>query len=83
MIRIVLVSVHQDTLIIILVHTTGTSLEGPERTRQCHKFKDGNVVQRKWTLQQPHVHALYRKDFSAVIFFNKLALGLYSIATIY
>jgi hypothetical protein len=63
----------------VLVHTTGLSTPGPSRVRRWAKFKKGRIIKRVYTLQQPHVHSIYRGGFSAVDIFNKMALGPNSI----
>lgn len=61
----------------VLVHTTGTSLEGTTRDR-VYRFWDSSVQQyksNKYLLEQPDVHARYREAFSKIDILNKTAVG--------
>lgn len=63
----------------VLVHTSGLSTPGPARLRRWAKYKKGKIIKKKYILEQPHVHSVYRGGFSAVDIFNKMALGPNSI----
>lgn len=76
-------SVHMDTQPMVLVHTTGLSTPGQARIRKWAKYKKGFIIKRKYVLNQPHVHAIYRAGFSAVDIFNKMSLGPNSIQKAY
>ena len=72
-------SIHMDIQPMVLVHTTGLSTPGPSRIRRWGKYKKGKIVKKKYKLDQPHVHSVYRDGYSAVHIFNKMGLGPYSI----
>lgn len=72
-------SCHRDKAPMALVHTTGTSLPGPERQRNWSKYLNGRMVFRKYTLAQPQVHSIYRDKFSAVDIHNKWTFGPQSL----
>lgn len=63
----------------VLVHTTGTSGEGEEKSRRYAKMKDGRLDVRTWSLKQPDVHNIYRSHFNKVDLFNRYTLGPKSI----
>lgn len=66
---------HMDKAPMTLVHTCGLSLPGPPRFRNWAKFKDGKMVRRQYKLEQPHVHSIYRGNFSGVDIYNKYCFG--------
>ena len=74
-------SVHRDKQPMTLVHSCSSLQPGPVRVRNFVKYdkKSKTVVRRKFTLEQPMVHSVYRGSFWAVDRFNKLCLGPNSI----
>lgn len=74
-------SVHRDKQPMALVHTAGSLAPGEPRFRNFVRYDKNKktVVRRKYRLDQPHVHAIYRSKFWHVDRFNKLALGPKSI----
>ncbi|NDG03521.1 MAG: hypothetical protein EB119_10125 [Synechococcaceae bacterium WBB_34_004] len=56
---------------LIVCFSTGTTLPGEKKVRHRSKLQQGEVVKAQYTLEQPQVHALYRKYFNAVDLFNK------------
>lgn len=68
---------HMDVQPMVLVHTTGTSLEGTQRERSYRFWNhDNNQYQyQKYILTQPDVHARYREAFSKIDITNKSAVG--------
>ena len=68
-------SCHRDKQPMSLIHTCDTMLRGAPRFRTFLKYSKGKVTRRKFTLEQPSVHARYRSTFWAVDRYNKLALG--------
>ena len=59
---------------LMLCASTGTSLPGEQKVRYRHKLVRGELVKTTYTLDQPDMHAQYRKYFNAVDKFNKAAL---------
>ena len=68
-------SCHMDKQPMNLVHTAGHSGEGPSRQRNWCKYLAGSMQRRQYVLQQPHVHSLYRGNFSTVDVYNKYTFG--------
>lgn len=66
---------HRDKKPMLLVASCGLLLPGPKRTRHRYKYNRGQLVHQKWTLDQPHMFAVYRANFNAVDRMNKMALG--------
>ncbi|NBX97432.1 hypothetical protein EBQ81_01010, partial [bacterium] len=62
---------HMDKQPLIVCFSTGTTLPGEKKVRHRSKLQQGEVVKAQYTLEQPQVHALYRKYFNAVDLFNK------------
>lgn len=68
---------HMDVQPMVLVHTTGTSLQGTDRQR-TYRYWNKETHQysyTKYTLTQPDVHARYREAFSKIDITNKSAVG--------
>jgi hypothetical protein len=67
---------HVDKQPVVLLATTGTSVEAPEQVRERVYYDPEIDVVVSWsgTLNQPAIHALYRSNFNAVDVFNRLAL---------
>ena len=65
---------HMDKAPLLLCATTGTSLPGEKKVRYRSKLVHGNLVKSKYELEQPNMHALYRKYFNAVDRFNKASM---------
>lgn len=74
-------SVHRDKQPMVLAHSCSSLLPGPTRVRNFVKYSKENktVIRRKFKLEQPMVHSIYRGSFWAVDRFNKLSLGPNSI----
>ena len=68
-------SIHIDKAPMTLVHTTGTMTPGAPRYRNWCKYVEGKMVRRRYQLQQPQVHGLYRAHFSAVDRWNRHTFG--------
>lgn len=62
-----------------LVATCGTSLPGEPRTRYRRDFVEGHVQRQSYILEQPTMHAIYRRTFNAVDLFNREAFGPLSV----
>ena len=65
---------HQDKQPLLLCATTGTSLPGEKKVRYRSRLENGNIVKVRYELEQPDMHATYRKYAPAVDQYNKLAL---------
>ena len=59
---------------LMLCASIGTSLPSEQKVRYRHKLVRGELVKTTYTLDQPDMHAQYRKYFNAVDKFNKAAL---------
>jgi hypothetical protein len=70
---------HRDKKPMLVVSTCGMLLPGPKRTRHRYKYSGGQLISQKWTLDQPHMFAVYRANFNAVDRMNKMSLGRNSI----
>ena len=78
----VIVGGHCDKKPTVLVGTRGMSTQGKTMTRYYRAWVDGRVQTDKYTLDQPHMHELYRCNFNSVDIFNKLALGPNSLCNV-
>ncbi|NDC57150.1 MAG: hypothetical protein EBZ69_10175 [Alphaproteobacteria bacterium] len=65
---------HMDKQPLFLCASTGTSLVGEEKVRYRSKLVNGEIIKSRYTLQQPDMHATYRKHCGAVDQFNKMSL---------
>ena len=65
---------HKDKQPLYLCASTGTSLAGEKKVRHRSKLVGGNIVKVRYELEQPDMHATYRKFAPAVDQYNKLAL---------
>lgn len=65
---------HMDKQPLMLCATTGTSLPGETKIRYRSKLVEGNVDKVRYELEQPAMHATYRKYAPAVDQFNKLSM---------
>ena len=70
---------HMDKQPMVLVHTTSTSGQGPPRKRRYAKYTGSKMDIRKWVLEQPMVHSIYRGTFAKVDVFNRMTLGVRSM----
>ncbi len=68
-----------DNKCLVLCHTSRTSMPGAARVRRFRKYAGGNIISRKYTLEQPDVAAVYREWYGAVDVYNKLSLGPRSV----
>ena len=59
---------------LMLCAATGTSLPGERKVRHRTVLVKGELVKQTYTLDQPNMHATYRKYFNAVDLFNKASL---------
>lgn len=68
---------HMDKAPMVLVHTTGCTVEGESRTRHFKTYDSatGKYVSEKYSLRQPDVHSKYRGQFSRIDTFDKFAVG--------
>ncbi|NBX97284.1 hypothetical protein EBQ81_00260, partial [bacterium] len=57
---------HQDKQPLLLCATTGTSLPGEKKVRYRSRLENGNIVKVRYELEQPDMHATYRKYAPAV-----------------
>ena len=70
---------HMDKKPMLIISTCGMTLPGPNRQRDRYVWENGAIVHRTWTLQQPHMMAVYRANFNAVDRLNKEAFGRTSL----
>lgn len=71
---------HMDKKALTLVGDCGMTIPGPAKTRHRYKYQGGQVVHSTWSLEQPHMHAVYRENFNAIDQINRAALGDKSLA---
>ena len=57
---------HMDKQPLLLCASTGTSLRGESEVRYRSRIVNGEYDRKKYTLEQPQVHATYRKYAPAV-----------------
>lgn len=72
---------HRDKKPMLLVATAGLLVDGPQRVRHRYKYMNGEIVHQQWTLQQPHMFAVYRANFNTVDRMNKMSLGRASVVS--
>ena len=70
---------HRDKKPMTLVASCGLTLQGPSRVRHWYTWEKGAIVHRAWTLEQPHLMAVYRSNFNAIDQLNKETFGRSSL----
>lgn len=65
---------HMDKQPLMLCASTGTSVAGEQRVRYRSKLVNGQLVKSRYTLDQPKMHAIYRRYYNAVDLHNRAAL---------
>jgi len=66
---------HMDKAPLMLAATCSTSQDGKTAVRHHAHLKDGKIVKKKYELQQPKMHELYRSYIHVVDCCNKVSLG--------
>ena len=81
--RPVFVGGHFDKQPLFLCASIGRSLPGEQKVGHRSKLLRGELVKVQCTLEQPQMHALYRKHFNAVDLFNKASLHLRTLTDVW